>query len=295
MTLIAKPYTRTMICLLPIAGALLNLDLFGPQTLAAYFTYTFFASVTAMIAAGRLLGNVKRFPPTDLPAPILLFIALTLFIFLHGLITHTLNLTHYYWVANAALFWGAWSLGGGRLLGAGSGVSLLALFQSLVICCQQLGFLSSKNPLYACTGTWENPNVTAMFLSLAVYSVLQGIRRSRAAYVILLFILLALLLLQCRTAIIVTAVFLIGHNWARLNTFIKSKTRLPGRVMAVMAGGVLVTAILLLAFGVKRVSSQGRIRIWEASIRLIGQKPFTGQGFGRFEKQYNLFAAKEAL
>ena len=309
MTLIDKPNAWTIIFLLPIAGALLNLDLFGPQTLAAYFAYTFFAAAIAMIVSMRLLAYVKRLPLIDLPAPLLLFIALTLFIFLHGLVTHRLNLTHYYWVANAALLWAAWGQGEGSKRGIAllyKGVSLLALLESLIVCCQQIGLLSSKNPLYASTGTWENPNVTAMFLSLAVYAVLQGIKgaqagrwrkdgRPVAAYMVIVLILLAILLLRCRTAVMVFALFITGHYWAGLSAFVKSKTRLPGRLIAVIAGVALTVSVLLLAFGVKRASTDGRFRIWENSIRLIGQKPLTGQGFGQFEKQYNLFTANEGL
>jgi O-antigen ligase len=260
--------------------------------------------------------------------------ALALFIFLHGLISRGLNLTHYYWVANALLLWAAWGQGMATQWAVGDtmdikretaarwrkgiallykGISLLALLESLIVCCQQAGILASKNPLYACTGTWENPNVTAMFLSMAAYAALQGTgARSKpsasmrleappkngqpaAAYIIVALILTAIVLLHCRTAFLVFALFIAGHYWSRFSVFVKSKTRLPGSMVTVMAGAFMITLILLLAFGVKQSSTHGRIRIWETSIRLMMQKPLTGQGFGQFEKQYNLFTANEAL
>lgn len=314
MALTARPYTWIILFLLPLAAALFNFDLFGGQTLAAYFFYTFFAACAAMLAAIRLLGKNTGSPLIDLPTPVLLFTALALFIFLHGLITHTLNLTHYYWAANAAYFWAAGRLGQGRLVAdtAGKmadparsigllykGVALLALFESLIVCCQELGLLPPKNPLYTCTGTWENPNVTAMFLALAMYAVLQGTlakdRERTAAYMITGFILLALVLLKCRTALLVTALFAAGHYWAGFTAFVETRTGLSKRVIVPTTIAVGVAAVLLLAVGVKRDSTQGRIRIWKTSMSLIGQKPVTGQGFGLFEKQYNLFTANERL
>src|SRR5450432_4346120 len=118
MALMAKPYTWIILLLLPLAMALLNFDLFGPQTLSSYFGYTFFAAAVTVLIAMRLLGKNAGSPLINLPAPVLLFIALALFIFLHGLITRTLNLTHYYWMANAAWFWAVGRLGGRRPWGA---------------------------------------------------------------------------------------------------------------------------------------------------------------------------------
>jgi O-antigen polymerase len=314
MALTAKPYTWIILLLLPVAAALFNFDLFGGQTLASYFFYTFFAAVAAMFAAMRLLGKNPGYPLIDLPIPVLLFTALALFVFLQGLITHTLNLTHYYWAANAAYFWAAGRLGQGRLVADKTGktadparsigllyqgVALMALFESLFVCCQELGMLPSKNPLYTCTGTWENPNVTAMFLALAIYAVLQGTvakdRQRTRAYMITGFILLALFLLKCRTALLVAILFAAGHYWAGFTAFIKNKTGPSKRVIVAAALAVGIAGVLLLTVGVKRDSTQGRIRIWKTSMSLIGQKPITGQGFGLFEKQYNLFTANERL
>ncbi len=74
-----------------MAGALVNIDLFGDQTLAAYFFYCIAATGVAMIFAFRLLfvPPLYRSAILVLPAPQLLFIVLALFVFAHGLITHT--------------------------------------------------------------------------------------------------------------------------------------------------------------------------------------------------------------
>jgi O-antigen polymerase len=310
MAPIVKPYTWPILFLLPFAASLLNVDLFGDQTLAAYFGYTFFAGGVAVLFVIRsaVLSPApspdpsRRLPATTLPTPVLLFLALALFIFLHGMITHTLDLTHYYWAANAVWFWAAWRLRETAdtpvIANLYKGVVLLALLESGVVLLQKLGVLASLNPFYTCTGSWENPNVTAMFLSLALYAALQGIRNDRRkpmAWFIPALILLAIVLLQCRTAILVAALFIIGHYWTVLTNFFKSRTPLFKGIMAIAAILVCTTTILLLAFGIKRDSTEGRLRIWKTSIQLIGQRPMTGQGFGRFEKEYNLFTAKESL
>jgi O-antigen polymerase len=321
MTSIVKPYTWPIVFLLPLAAGLLNAGLFGDPTLAAYFGYTFFAGCVALIfviraaipvAASSGSGSLAHSRDSRdsrglfsiaIQPPVLVLFALALFIFLHGSITHTVNLTHYYWVANAVWFWTARRMGDtGDNRGITflyKGVSLLALLESLIVFSQALSILPSKNPFYTCTGSWGNPNVTAMFLSLALYSALEGMRsegtRKPMPWLIPGLILLATVLLQCRTAILVSALFLIGHYRAGLASFFKSRTPLFKGIMAIAAILVCVTAILLLAFGIKRGSTEGRLRIWKTSIQLIGQRPMTGSGFGRFEKEYNLFTAKERL
>jgi O-antigen ligase len=323
MALLFKPSSWMILCLLPLAAALLNFDLFGSPTLAAYFAYSILAACTTIITCLYLFKD-KRLPLVAPQAPLFWFFGLAFFIFLHGSITHTLNLTHYYWLANAALLWGAQCFGeGSRLDEPGGiippgglfrgrvllykGIAWLALFESLVVCGQQFDLLSSKDPLYSCTGTWTNPNVTAMFLALAVYAVFQWIdlpagspgsskKNPKALpYLMMSLILVAILFLRCRSAGLVAGLFITGHYWRAIDAWIRNRMRISKQVTVLLIAGIFAAMILWLSFGVKRDSTQGRLRIWETSMQLIVQKPFTGQGFGLFEKQYNLFTANDRL
>jgi hypothetical protein len=170
------------------------------------------------------------------------------------------------------------------------GIILIAFIESMVVIFQWLGFSPSMNELFVCTGTWVNPNVTAMFLSLSLLSqrcLFNNLKRYRKNYFLIQLgiILFAIILLQCRTAYIVAALFLleIFMPLVQLN-----KSYLIKSVVAVLF-------ITVFAFGFKTKSTAGRIQIWENCLHLIIAKPILGAGFGQFEKEYNNFVANHNL
>jgi len=84
-------------------------------------------------------------------------------------------------------------------------VSVLAVFECVWCLLQYAGAINSLNEYIKVTGTWSNPNVTALFLAMAwpvVFWLMlsnKGIHKWVAA-AILIVLTTALILLKCRTA-----------------------------------------------------------------------------------------------
>lgn len=222
--------------------------------------------------------------------PLYIFLALTAYITFHGLLHHNFNLTHYYWLAAAALLltvrWTA-SIDGSRSLHRA--IMLISLIESFVVIFQWLGLSPTMNEQFATTGTWANPNVTAMFLALSLFSQRRPLskRFGKTAFIIQLSVILsAILLLQCRTAYIIAAVILLESY----------RQVLPGVAkLSIVRTLAIVLFAGYLAFGFKTTSTGGRIQIWKNSLQLIYANPVTGVGFGQFEKEYNAFVAAHNL
>lgn len=141
----------------------------------------------------------------------------------------------------------------------------------------------SKPAPYAITGCFENPTVSAVYLTCCVTIVLERFNEHRKSYgIMLLSMFIAILLLRCRTAYI--GLFVIFAIY--LFIYYMPKT-IIGK-LSVMAGCTMI-AILLSAglYHFKQSSSEGRLLIWKVTSRMIRENPI-GYGYGLFEKNYNL-------
>lgn len=218
-----------------------------------------------------------------------MLLAFTVYIIAHGLLKGQFNLSHYYWLIAAILLitiqWRAPDEYDGYLHTC---IVLIAIIESIIVIFQWLGLLPSMNDLFICTGTWVNPNVTAMFLALCFFSQKSLVKKRlpKAVFVIQLsVILLAIILLQCRTAYIVSAILLLE--------LYKPAKAVYKIAIAKTAAVILFT--VLLAFVWKTDSTGGRLQIWKNSLQLISANVFAGAGFGQFEKAYNTFVAAHHL
>jgi O-antigen polymerase len=296
LTLKTSTSLVSLCCLLPIALSLFDTGFFGSQSLAAYFGFALFALCIATIL---LATQIKR--PISLRPQEVVFLILTLYVWLRGSVTHTTNLTHFYWGACALFLLGLSTLkagSGSKHAVQGevnrlerkifSGITILSFFEALIVILQCLKLIPSKNALFACTGTWTNPNVTAMFLALSLLSQkkLSNNRYRKSFFAIQIFVvLLAIFLLQCRTAYIIAAICL-------LEIF---KLFIPANRQPQIKVAVITLFIAILAFGFKTASTDGRLQIWRNCLELCKANPITGVGFGQFEKEYNAFVATANL
>jgi uncharacterized membrane protein len=155
------------------------------------------------------------------------------------------------------------------------------------------------SPLFRCTGTWANPNISAIFLSLSLFSIFyanKSITLSIQKIVLkiwLIVAIIAVLLLGSRTAFVVATViilFEVSHQvLAVINKFIDfNKRKFNYTLIAVIASMLLALTIFT-----KGDSSVSRIKVLSNSIGLIAQQPILGYGFGQFEREYNLYAANK--
>lgn len=167
-----------------------------------------------------------------------------------------------------------------RLLIVGLCVQLIFIYG------QALHLLKSDSSYFSITGCYENPNVAAMYIALIIPLILNEICRNRQFVIylgLLIFSLVALYLLNCRTAwlsiVIPFSVFVLRPLFKSIKTKV---------IQRILVGACSVFFLLFANFLYlyKQDSTDGRTLIWKISAREIIQKPH-GNGYGRFASVYN--------
>ncbi len=172
---------------------------------------------------------------------------------------------------------------------------LLAFIESIICILQWFGIIESKITLFKVSGTWESPNVTAMFIALCSPLLIEKIIHSehkfrRWLFAIFFIELLALLSINCRTAYIGIAASTIIQCELYYRFFKKNSNIHIKRFVAIS-----ITLSLLIFLGLyglykmKQPSADGRLFIWKTSISMITEHPIKGYGYGLFEKEYNQY------
>jgi O-antigen ligase len=163
--------------------------------------------------------------------------------------------------------------------------------------------LKSNNELFSCTGTWANPNVAALFLAFSCLPLLQlnvsnetitNANLKKAIRVLPVIIIVAIVLLKCRSSYIITTLFFAGYYYPYIKKYFANQSKLSSRAFIIAISVLFVCASIFLEFKYKKDSTNGRLRIWENTIELITQKPVTGFGIGMYEREYNLYIAQHA-
>jgi hypothetical protein len=286
-----KKYIKGLPIILIIGVSLLNNNLFGYPGLSAYFGFILLTCLLFLFAAGRQ-KHIK------IPLPYYIFFALAVYFFLQGAIHQNINMTCCYWVACGlfTLLLLLYGFDAEDTFYFFKPISFLGAIEGLIVVCQWLGLSPSANAFFPCTGTWQNPNVTAAFLSFCTYAAIQvnNARQNRKAtdYFFIALIILAICLLQCRTAIIITTLF--AADWALRNKHIERI--LPTKFTRYLVGILFIVGLAaILAFACKEKSTSGRLTVWRNTIRLVEQAPLAGFGSGMFAKEYNLFVSRNNL
>lgn len=303
----------SVLIVLALGFSLLSGNVFGASSLVSLFLYTLTISAVSILLFFRASISKRAFI-WAMPAYIKIFAALALYVFAHGILNNNIGLTHYYWLANtitlvATYYWFASNniVNPSKEKKAGKislpaltflrGVTIVVLLESLVVLLQCINVMPVSNRFFLCTGTWNNPNVTAMFLSLGIFAIVKLFNWATSPLqkyltaAVLATTLLAIAVLQCRSAYLATLIVIIGTNGASIKQYIKANFKLNVAGVAFMLLVAIFCIAIASVFVSKKASAYNRLQIWGTSAELIGQKPLTGHGFGLFEKEYNLFAA----
>jgi Lipid A core - O-antigen ligase and related enzymes len=170
-------------------------------------------------------------------------------------------------------------------------LALIGVTESMVTLLQYLHFIESHSSFFAVTGTSDNPNITAMAITLSIPACIEITRQLKKPlrYITLLFwgiIVAALLMLQCRSALLgaVVVAFLYSVVHARWSISKLKVTYLA--IVAVCVVGMI--AFTLYLNHSKQASADSRLTIWKVSGEMIAKKPLTGYGYGLFQREYNL-------
>lgn len=182
---------------------------------------------------------------------------------------------------------------------------LYGVFESLICLGQLMGLISSASSWFNVTGTFPNPNITAIFLvlMLPIHGVLRNHFHQKSHKILFLVgfvtIVLAIIVLKCRTAWLGASVALISAVFAIKSIQNNFRKQRIVSILILIAVGVVLLSAMVKMYNFKRESAEGRILIWKISSQMFLEKPLSGFGFGLFEKYYNqhqaqYFATNEA-
>lgn len=286
--------------------ALLNSNAFGSETLIAYF-FTLLGSlmmIAFFCSKKAFSGRLQLYYPSYWSV-LLLLIGITIFI--RGTITGHTGLSHYYWLVTSLFGFVFFQVKENAYHKIGevkynqqiyNGTVILAAIESIIVLLQAINILGTPSEYFLCTGSWANPNVSATFLAFSLHPLLKLIRtvtgkRRTLCWSIGVLIVFSILLLQCRTAILVAAIFFIAEYRPRIFNTIKTNLKLnwKGVTLAIITLFVILVAVNFL--GNKAGSASARVRIWQNSAELFSTRPIQGYGTGQFERVYNLHTASK--
>ncbi|MDI3318228.1 O-antigen ligase family protein [Pinibacter soli] len=286
-----------------ICGSLANSGTFLSPTLTAYFCYTITVTLLVLLTLAVIFIS-KKVPLIDKQKRLTtgLFLGWIIFYLLQPLLCHfSVNLDHAYFLAHLFLFVSLVLLFGIDRLRPSMIFLIASLFAvaECVICFLQLvGFVKPFNKFFSVTGTWVNPNVTAMFLAMSLpaicYTALwhEGKNYRYISFAATVFLFVALLLLQCRAALLAAGV-VIGIIFAyRYSLFQKiGKLSCKKRIASVVLCSLMLALVVVGGYYEKENSTAGRLLIWKLCVSLGMEQAFTGHGLGTFERNYNLYQA----
>ena len=181
------------------------------------------------------------------------------------------------------------------------GIQLLVFFEAIVCFLQYFGIYESKGEFFLVTGSLINPNITAMFFTMALPFVLYHVKHKRQAvrifsWIALTLLFLSLLMLKCRTAIIgvaVIAVYLANKKFEILKRLIAYFQK-PSKINLIVASMLPLLVLITLSFSLynyKKESADSRFTIWKISLQKGMENPIWGYGVHSFVKEYNLAQA----
>lgn len=296
---IGKKFVFALIMAIVVA-TLVNSNTFIYETLSAYFLFVILSSVL-ICGAGFLLIQYRN-DAQILNWPIGIMMLWILYILFHGLLfDNGLNLRHTYLIVSGFGFISItiiFSLTDFKVNELFKGLSVLAIIESAVCITQHYGFTESKNSFFEVTGTWVNPNVTAMFIAMVIPVILylfieESIVWKAFSLIALILSFISLFFLNCRTAYVgvgVSTVVILSQYG-----FIKHLIYKTNRIISIVLLVLLICISTWLSnyfYKSKQASADGRYFIWGITMKMISEQPILGYGYGMFERNYNLFQAK---
>lgn len=158
-----------------------------------------------------------------------------------------------------------------------------------------MGWFKSQNELFVVTGSWNNPNIIAIFLALTtpVFLFLSQGKYKKIALTGFVTLLIALVLLKCRAAFIGTILSVVVFYGLEYNfiSWVKNKKNRSSAKALFILGLLIIIPISSHLYNAKKASADGRKFIWKLSTQMATEKPLMGYGYGYFEKEYNLYQA----
>lgn len=289
-------YIEVIVVLAIIAAGLVNTDYFYSSTAIAY--YGFCITALFFVVGSTFLHSAKN-NLLQFKVSILLFGLWCLYVLVHYFSnTGTLVFTIYSVTLFLLLFKATeiFSSSNFKFKLFFAGIAGIAAVEAMYCIAQFFGLFKSQSKLFAVTGSWNNPNVTAIFLALTVpvfLHLFQG-KHKKIVWIGFLSMIVALLLLKCRAAFIGAVLSIIvfyGLEHQFLN-WVKNKKNGTAVKALLILGLLIIIPLSSQLYNAKKASADGRKFIWKVSAIMATEKPIMGYGYGFFEKEYNLYQVK---
>lgn len=288
-------WTPIILLLLAIALGLITTNFFYDPTSFAYFG---FCITTFLFVILSSFVYVRSYKATLFKTPIVFFGLWCFYIFFQCFNHSVVPLFVLYFFALYFLLIGAtilFSLSDFKFKIIFYGILLLSIIESLYCILQSLGIFKSHNENFLVTGSYNNPNVTAIFLALTtpIFLYFFGKKHKWLIRISFLILLTALLLLKCRAAFIGTIISIVVFYGLEYNaiSWIKNNKSKPTVKALLILSLLIIIPLSSYLYNAKRASADGRKFIWKVSGVMALEKPLMGYGYGYFEKEYNLYQA----
>lgn len=300
VTMKKNSLSTVLLCITCIV-ALVNFKILISPSLTSFYAYSISACLFAIYIIIRLVAS-QRTAKAPISWPVLAFIAWAMYMVINAAVLNQGWGTHHsYIISNVLLLLAAGVLFTSLNYPVGIVLKMIVIFsfgESLVCLLQFAGVAASYNKLFSVTGTWSNPNVTAMFLAMvqpALVCLMLEAKSGKKGWLVAAQVvnIVVLCLLGCRTAFAgaILSTMIVLQYQLQLFKRIKERFSLFG-TMALLAAALVVLGIAgWYAYNVKKASADGRMLVWKTAWHMIGGKPVTGYGYGQFERDYNLFQA----
>ncbi len=288
----------SLLILVIIIGTLINNNVFVTQSLYPLFAY-FFTVSTLLFIVGITFFKKDNNTTVFISWPLLIFILWICYVIINGcFINKGIGYHQSYLICNCLFFIASYILFrryNEFAVQVYKIISVLSIIESFVCAFQFFGLTKSYNHYFTVTGTWQNPNVTAMFLAITIPSILIMTFKEKGIikkfYILgIVIIVAALVMLKCRTALvgaIVSSVILFNYQYS-IYEWLKSKLNIYAKIGLLVSSIVIIGVVSFYAYEAKKASADGRKLVWKVTLNMIAHKPLTGYGYGSFEKNYNL-------
>lgn len=170
---------------------------------------------------------------------------------------------------------------------------LLCVVEMKVAILQLLSVLPSFHSFFRFTGTFGNPSVFAMMMSLCmpicVYYIIRSTGRGNSAwYALMLCVLLCIVLSESRTSLIAAVCSSLVITFIEVPRY---RYSLSNRKI-ILSFFVVSIVLLTFLYYYKRDSADGRALIWTVSLKMIAEKPMLGWGADGFSASYMPYQAE---
>lgn len=270
--------------------------------ISAFYSFTITVSFISIITSVLILYKGKILKEC-LSLPFMMFLVFTGYRTLAGLTSGFFNASHDYYVLLLCLLISLITVFKFSRISIISSlyttVFTLAILEAIICILQATHFMESGSPYFKVTGTSINPNVTAMFLSMAfplIIVVKEKFKHAKSVVIGLFIVLIisALFLLKCRTALIAT--FLVSlvfiYRTYVLKYILSNRIYLSWKICFTIIVLLITCFFFKNLYNFKKASADGRVLIWKVSSNMIEEKPLFGYGFGAFERHYNIAQGK---